>query len=164
MTLTIAWRRAALPLVGASALLAGCAAPQPPSLYEWNGYQREVYDYLKGEKAPQEQIDALEKALQKIRADGKRPPPGFQAQLGVLYAGAGNDEQAMQAFEAEKESFPESAPYMDLLMKKPGRTTPLALPPAGGDDTATAAPAAPASAAPAAAATTAAPTAATTQP
>jgi hypothetical protein len=127
MTRMLSLRGAMPALLAASALLAGCAAPQAPSLYEWNGYQQEVYDYLKGEKAPQEQIDTLEKALQQIRAAGKRPPPGFQAQLGVLYAGAGNDEQAMQAFEAERTSFPESAPYMDFLMKKT-RPAPLATP------------------------------------
>ncbi|AJW96984.1 DUF4810 domain-containing protein [Burkholderia gladioli] len=111
-------RGAGLSLAAASALLTGCAAPSTPPLYQWDGYQRGVYDYFKAEKSPQEQIDALEKSLQKIRAQGHRPPPGFEAQLGVLYATVGNDEQAMQAFQAEKDSFPESALYMDFLMKK----------------------------------------------
>ncbi|MGS1001976.1 DUF4810 domain-containing protein [Burkholderia glumae] len=111
-------RGAGLSLAAASALLTGCAAPSTPQLYQWDGYQRSVYDYFTAEKSPQEQIDVLEKALQKIRAQGHRPPPGFEAQLGMLYATVGNDEQAMQAFQAEKDSFPESAPYMDFLMKK----------------------------------------------
>ncbi|WP_258002212.1 DUF4810 domain-containing protein [Burkholderia sp. WAC0059] len=100
-------------------LLTGCAANSPPPIYQWTGYQPAVYDYLNGAKAPQEQIDALEKALQEIRASGHTPPPGFHAQLGMLYASVGNETQAMQEFEVEKELFPESATYMDFLMKKP---------------------------------------------
>ena len=75
--------------------------------------------YLKGEKGPQEQIDALEKARQQINAKGNTPPPGFHAQLGMLYANVGNDTNAMQEFDAEKQLFPEAATYMDFLMKKP---------------------------------------------
>lgn len=44
----------------------------------------------------------------------------------MLYAELGNGEQAMQAFQAEKDSFPESAPYMDFLMKKSSGKTPAA--------------------------------------
>ncbi|MEX3953036.1 DUF4810 domain-containing protein [Paraburkholderia sp. EG287B] len=107
-----------LPITAATLLLAGCANTTPP-LYQWSGYQPGVYDYLKGEKAPQQQIDALEKSLQEIRAKGNTPPPGFHAQLGLLYANVGNDTQAMQEFDAEKHLFPESSTYMDFLMKKP---------------------------------------------
>lgn len=109
-----------LPATAAAAtLLTGCVANSPPPLYQWNGYQPAVYDYLKGDKAPQAQIDLLEKSLQEIRGQGHTPPPGFHAQLGMLYANVGNDTQAMQEFEAEKELFPESSTYMDFLMKKP---------------------------------------------
>ncbi|CAD6554463.1 hypothetical protein LMG28727_05736 [Paraburkholderia kirstenboschensis] len=108
-----------LSVTAAALLLSGCANTSTPPLYQWTGYQPAVYDYLKGERAPQEQIDALEKAVQQIRAKGNTPPPGFHAQLGMLYATAGNDGQAMQEFDAEKQLFPESSTYMDFLMKKP---------------------------------------------
>ncbi|WP_425605799.1 DUF4810 domain-containing protein [Paraburkholderia translucens] len=107
-----------LPATAAMLLLSGCANTTP-TLYQWTGYQPGVYDYLKGEKGPQEQIDALEKAQQQIRAKGNTPPPGFHAQLGMLYANVGNDTQAMQEFAFEKQLFPEAATYMDFLMKKP---------------------------------------------
>ncbi|WP_251031355.1 DUF4810 domain-containing protein [Paraburkholderia strydomiana] len=107
-----------LPVTTAMLLLAGCANTTPP-LYQWTGYQPSVYDYLKGERGPQEQIDALEKARQQISAKGNTPPPGFHAQLGMLYANVGNDTNAMQEFDAEKQLFPEAATYMDFLMKKP---------------------------------------------
>ncbi|WP_322078599.1 DUF4810 domain-containing protein [Burkholderia cepacia] len=107
-----------LPATAAAMLLAGCAAPTTQPLYQWNGYQPQVYEYFKGQSSPQQQIDALEKALQEIRAKGNKPPPGFHAHLGMLYASVGNGQQATQSFEAEKALFPESAPYMDFLMKK----------------------------------------------
>ncbi|POM19239.1 lipoprotein [Burkholderia cepacia] len=107
-----------LPATAAAMLLAGCAAPTTPPLYQWNGYQPQVYEYFKGQSSPQQQIDALEKALQEIRAKGNKPPPGFHAHLGMLYASVGNGQQATQSFEAEKALFPESASYMDFLMKK----------------------------------------------
>ncbi|KUY79990.1 hypothetical protein WI25_00735 [Burkholderia cepacia] len=107
-----------LPATAAAMLLAGCAAPTTPPLYQWSGYQPQVYEYFKGQSSPQQQIDALEKALQEIRAKGNKPPPGFHAHLGMLYASVGNGQQATQSFEAEKALFPESASYMDFLMKK----------------------------------------------
>ncbi|WGS50002.1 DUF4810 domain-containing protein [Paraburkholderia sp. D15] len=109
-----------LPVAAAATLaLAGCANPGTPPLYQWSGYEPAVYDYLKGEKAPQEQLDALNKAAQQIRAKGNATPPGFHAQLGMLYATVGNDGQAMQEFDTEKSLFPEASTYMDFLMKKP---------------------------------------------
>ncbi|ARK40499.1 MULTISPECIES: DUF4810 domain-containing protein [Burkholderia] len=107
-----------LSAIAAVLLLAGCAAPTTPPLYQWNGYQPQVYEYFKGKTSPQEQIDALEKALQEIRAKGNTPPPGFHAHLGMLYAGIGQEQQAEQEFQAEKQLFPESTAYMDFLMKK----------------------------------------------
>ncbi|WP_207004570.1 DUF4810 domain-containing protein [Trinickia mobilis] len=118
MKITISKKGTWLPLVAAGALLTGCAANTTPPLYQWDGYQPQVYEYFKGQTGTQQQIDALEKALQQIRAKGNRPPPGFHAHLGMLYASVGNDQQAVAEFQAEKQSFPESSTYMDFLLKK----------------------------------------------
>ena len=45
-----------LPATAAAMLLAGCAAPTTPPLYQWNGYQPQVYEYFKGQKGAAEQI------------------------------------------------------------------------------------------------------------
>ena len=107
-----------LPTTAAAMLLAGCAAPTTPPLYQWNGYQPQVYEYFKGKASPQAQNEALEQALQAIRAKGGTPPPGFHAHLGMLYASVGNAQRAGQELQAEKQLFPESSTYMDFLMKK----------------------------------------------
>lgn len=107
----------ALFLLG-SVLLTGCASG-PQRLYQWESYQPQVYEYFKGQgSGPEAQIAALEKDMQKIRAKGNTPPPGFHAHLGLLYSHTGKPDQVVQQFETEKTLFPEAAPYMDFLLKK----------------------------------------------
>ncbi|MDR5737010.1 MULTISPECIES: DUF4810 domain-containing protein [unclassified Caballeronia] len=106
----------ALPVAAACALLTGCATQGAAPLYQWDGYQPQVYEYFKAQKSPTEQIDALEKARQQILAKGKALPPGFHAHLGTLYASIGQTDSARQELTAEKEQFPESSVYMDFLL------------------------------------------------
>ncbi|AZP70027.1 DUF4810 domain-containing protein [Pseudomonas poae] len=102
-------------MLTATAVVAGChTAPQP--LYQWESYQPQVYEYFKGE--PKEaQVEALERDLQKINASGRKAPPGYHAHLGMLYLSMGKDDQMVQEFRTEKALFPESASYMDFLLK-----------------------------------------------
>ena len=96
-------------------IVAGCqTAPKP--LYQWESYQPQVYEYFKGEPKEQ-QVEALERDLLKINASGRSAPPGYHAHLGMLYLASGKDDQMVQQFSTEKALFPESAPYMDFLLK-----------------------------------------------
>ncbi|WP_068825295.1 DUF4810 domain-containing protein [Pseudomonas sp. BMS12] len=102
--------------VASLGLLGGCVS-QPQSLYHWNAYQDQVYAHFQGDNSsPQEQVAALEASLQEARAKDRPLPPGFHAHLGMLYAELGKADQVHQEFETEKALFPESAPYMDLLL------------------------------------------------
>ena len=85
------------------------------TLYSWGSYESQVYAYLKGESR-EAQIEALESDREKIEAGGYAFPPGFCAQLGLLYAEAGDVTMAVSYFEAEKARFPEAAVYMDFLL------------------------------------------------
>jgi len=98
-------------------VLAGCATPYQP-LYYWGSYQTQVYGHFKGEKGPEEQIQALEETRQKARAEGKQLPPGFQAHLAMLYGQTGRSDRLVENLEAEKAQFPESSTFMDFLLKK----------------------------------------------
>ena len=107
-------------ILGACGLLlalTGCVS-QPRTLYGWEEYQPQLYSYLKGEGSHEEQIAALEKGLQKMRARGQTPAPGYHAQLGLLYAQIGRTDQVVQQFTSEAELFPESKPFMDFLLKQ----------------------------------------------
>jgi hypothetical protein len=98
-------------------LLTGCVqAPKP--LYHWGSYTPQVYEYLKSDGvSPQAQITVLEADLQRARAQGSLPPPGLHAHLGLLYSRLGNDAAAAEQLRTEKSLFPESAAYMDFLLK-----------------------------------------------
>jgi hypothetical protein len=105
---------AAMLLVG-SVALGGCA--RQPALYQWGNYQPQLREHFNG-GSPQAQLDVLNADLQKIQAKNGAVPPGFYAQMGLLYSSLGDDELTMRSFEKEKALFPESAQYMDFLMKK----------------------------------------------
>lgn len=110
-------RRGALLMV-AAALLGGCAqAPKP--LYHWGGYQDSLYEHFKGDgRSPEQQLQTLAEAQQKAAATGTPLPPGFRAHVGLLQLRLGRDAEARSQFEAEKAQFPESAPYIDSLLKR----------------------------------------------
>ena len=98
-------------------VLGGCAnGPQP--LYYWDGYQQQVYQRFDSQSSTEEQIAALEASVQKARAADRVLPPGFHAHLGMLYADVGKLDQVRQEFETEKALYPESATYMDFLLRK----------------------------------------------
>ncbi|MEN3111230.1 DUF4810 domain-containing protein [Uliginosibacterium paludis] len=98
--------------------LAGCAS-KPAGLYYWGDYQKQVYAELRSESGGgPEQIIALEKTVQQARSQSKPLPPGFHANLGLLYLGQGKIDQVVQEFETEKALFPEGASFMDFLLRK----------------------------------------------
>jgi len=104
-------------------LLAGCSTKADKSLYNWDNYQTTVYQYYQGDKVgPEEQIASLKESIEKSRAPNKAVPPGLHAQLGLLYANTGHTDLAFQEFNTEKSLFPESATYMDFLLKNKGKT------------------------------------------
>jgi hypothetical protein len=97
--------------------LAGCAQPAQ-RLYYWDGFQDQLYEYFKADKSgPDEQLRALDAQAERARGSGAVLPPGFRAHLAMIYLRLGRDGEAMQALEAEKANFPESAQYMDFLLK-----------------------------------------------
>jgi hypothetical protein len=104
--------------------LVGCAQPVKP-LYHWEGFQRQMYEHFKGDgSSPGEQLLALEAQAQKAAASGAALPPGFRAHLAIVYLKLGRDDEARQQLQGEKAAFPESAAYMDFLLKnaKPKNT------------------------------------------
>jgi hypothetical protein len=99
-------------------IIAGCA--RKPLIYEWGSYEEQVYAMYKdaGKVPVEEQIEGLERDYQRARANNRPVPPGYHAHLGYLYFQTGKADQALQSFTTEKELFPESTKYMDLLIAR----------------------------------------------
>ncbi|WP_295004220.1 DUF4810 domain-containing protein [uncultured Dechloromonas sp.] len=100
-----------------AATLAGCATRQQP-LYYWGNFQDQQYAYFKGDKGPEDGIQNLERVREEARSRGRPVPPGFQAHLGMLYGQTGRTDLFEQNLLAERQQFPESAVYVDFLLKK----------------------------------------------
>jgi len=105
-----------------AAIALGCAfvgCAQPKRLYHWEAFQGQLYEYFKADtSSPEEQLRILGAQVEKARASGAALPPGFRAHLAMLYLRLGRDGEAKQELEAEKVNFPESAQYMDFLLKR----------------------------------------------
>ncbi len=96
----------------------GCARA-PKRLYHWEAFQDQLYEYFKADRSsPEEQLRILGAQVEKARARGAALPPGFRAHLAMLYLQLGRNGEAKQELEAEKVNFPESAQYMDFLLKR----------------------------------------------
>lgn len=118
LTRVVGRRQAAWVAAFAVLLLVGCAQQRKP-MYQWEGYQRQVYEYLKGDGTGHaEQLGVMQAQAEKVRASGQALPPGFRAHLGMLHLQLGNLDEARRGFEAEKTAFPEATPYMDFLLKR----------------------------------------------
>jgi hypothetical protein len=100
----------------AGVMLAGCAAQRQP-LYHWGTFNAQQYSYFKGDKSPEESIQALEKVRLDAKAAGRPLPPGLQAHLAMLYGQTGRTDLFELNLQAERQQFPESAAYIDFLLK-----------------------------------------------
>ena len=104
--------------------LAACAAP-PKTIYQWGDYQGALYEYLRGNGAdPGAQIARLEAEVEKNAATAKASPPGLHGHLALLYSQLGDDANAIRHLQAERALFPESAAYIDFLLKNAARSAP----------------------------------------
>jgi hypothetical protein len=98
--------------------VAGCAHAPPP-MYQWGAYQQNVYQFLKHEDAnPGEQLGLMQTQMEQTKVAGTRLPPGFRAHVAMLYLQLGQYDDAKLHLEAEKSAFPESAHYMNFLLKQ----------------------------------------------
>jgi len=105
--------------LGLSAALLSACAPKT-GLYYWGGYEDQIHTmyYSPDKAAPELQVISLEAMMEKAKAAGKPLPPGFHAHLGYEYAVSGQKDKALDQFLLEKQQYPESTVYMDLLIKQ----------------------------------------------
>ncbi len=107
-------------MIAATLWLAACSntTTAPKTLFHWGNYQDVVYDGLEEKTSPDEQLQALQKITQLAPHGSIKVAPGVYAQLGMLYLKTGQRDQGIQALQQEKALYPESAHYMDYLIKQ----------------------------------------------
>lgn len=99
--------------------LSGCANNKVPQLYGWNGYEKNIDTYFRGDReALDTQAKLMESDLEKMRGAGKAVPPGYQAHLGLLYGKQGDMARFQEHLDTEKKAYPESETFIDFLLRK----------------------------------------------
>ena len=108
-----------LALLGFAVLLTGCVHAPTKTLYGWGTYQPSLYQYFKTDGGDLSvQINALEAQVVKNKTGRLADPPGLHGHLALLYSKTGNESAAQNQLAIERELFPESAAYVDFLLKK----------------------------------------------
>lgn len=98
-------------------VLNGCQSSN--TIYYWGDYQEVLYNYNQSDKNNYtQQIQDLEKTIEKAKSTNKSVPPGLHAHLGLLYATSGDKNKAFEQFEKEKTLFPESKHFIDFIERK----------------------------------------------
>lgn len=101
-------------------LLSGCAN-QPKPLYDYENYSDSYYNYKKNmsEESALEYQKSIEMAIENAKESRSgRVAPGMYANLGYIYLKSGKSKEAIANFTKEKTIYPESAHFMDLMIKK----------------------------------------------
>lgn len=96
--------------------LSGCAAPKP--MYYWGNYSKTLYHSKKepGAESLGKHKAMLEAIIIVSRANDLKIPPGVYAELGYMYAKQNDADRAIELFQMEKKSYPESSVLMDRLI------------------------------------------------
>lgn len=94
----------------------GCSAKK--QMYYWGDYSDSLYHSKKepGVESLAKHKEALENIVEESKNRNLRIPPGVCAELGYLYAANNNTKKAIELFQMEKQTYPESTILMDRLI------------------------------------------------
>lgn len=108
-----------LSLLLCSAALSGCVSTK----YDWGGYNQDLYNYYKTPSSQKEFRQNLTALLQRTERQNKKPAPGLYAELGTLCLETGDKAGAVANYKKESDTWPESKPLMDVLIKNLEKST-----------------------------------------
>lgn len=107
--------------LSAALLLAGCTnAPQPP-LYSWGDYVKSSTRYgMDGhnKEVLEQHSTELKKIIDESEMNKQKVAPGLYAEYGQILFETGKKEDAKRYFLLEKTTYPESATFINQVMKK----------------------------------------------
>jgi len=101
-------------------VISGCST-KPKPLYTYGNYSESYYAFKKDVSAGtalelQKSIEFDIKNANQSRSG--RVAPGMYANLGYIYLKSGKNNKAIENFNKEKAIYPESAHFMDRMIKK----------------------------------------------
>lgn len=100
-------------------LLTGCAPRKATTMYcHHHSYTKSMYFYLQNEPNYDEQLKLMEKYFRAASESNTLPAPGAYAHMAMVYSKIGNDAEAINYLNMEKEAYPESAHYIDFILQK----------------------------------------------
>jgi hypothetical protein len=102
----------------------GCAAGN--SMYYWGDYSNSLYNEKKnpGAESIAKHKAVLEKIIEESKQRKLRIPPGVCCELGYMYVAQNNTKKAIELFQMEEQTYPESTIFMDrLIMQAEKRTS-----------------------------------------
>lgn len=99
--------------------LSACVQQAKP-LYYWGDYENLLYSMYTepGSADPEMQIQKLTTDIQQAHAKDLPIAPGIHAHLGYMYVLQGNVDSAKAEFLKEKQLYPESAEFIDGMLKR----------------------------------------------
>lgn len=113
-------KTALLTMLTIGLFMSGCSS-QPKPLYNYGDYS-ESYYHAKKELSPDSALE-LQKSIEysienAANSRSGRVAPGMYANLGYIYLKGGKSDKAVESFNKEKTIYPESAHFMDRMIKK----------------------------------------------
>lgn len=99
----------------AVALASGCTTV--PEKYSWGKYDTALYASYKDPTKVTELFNTLEAVVKGAGATHAPVAPGIYAEYGYLLLQQGKASEATPAFQQEKQHWPESAVFMDRMIK-----------------------------------------------
>jgi hypothetical protein len=94
-------------------LLTGCATQK----YAWDGYDDSLYAYYKHPDNKQKYTEHLSKIILKAEQANTKVPPGIYAEYGYMFYEAQDYSKAIVYFKKESGSWPESAYFMEKMIR-----------------------------------------------
>lgn len=94
--------------------VSGCVAP---GLYQWGGYERDLYGAYKDPAKMEALRLNLETQTNLMEGSGQKVAPGLYAELGTLYLQSGSSDKAIAMYKKEREAWPESKGLMTTMIE-----------------------------------------------
>jgi len=101
-------------LIGLLAVMfSGCAT----DLYQWGGYENQLYRKYKDPTQAEAVRLELEEHIRQVEQTRQKVAPGLYAELGTFYLEAGDTQSAIQYYEFERDAWPESEGLMNAMIQ-----------------------------------------------